>query len=124
MSDKKNTKEQEAAQDVIAQCYKDGSMEINSRKYVFLKTTHKKRLSIYSYMTSIAPQIAAGNFSFFDSQEWDRIESILSDMITIDDMVISKLPEHWEKYPQDYLLFTTTAMQVISHPFLAGNPTD
>jgi len=111
------------ARDVIATCYADKEMDINGRKYKFLSTTHKKRLSVYSYMTGIAPQLANGNMTFMDTPEWDRIEKIICELITFEDMTLSKLSNHWDKFPQDYLLFCTTAIQVISHPFLAGNPT-
>jgi len=115
---------QRDAMAVIAQCYTDGEMEIHGRKYTFTKTTHKKRLSVYSYMTGVAPRLGKGDMTFMDTPDWERIEKLISDMVMFDDSVVSKLPEHWEKFPQDYLLFATTAMQVISHPFLAGNPTD
>lgn len=114
---------QEKASAIIAGCHKDQEMEIHGRKYKFLKTNHKTRRAIYAYFTSIVPLLAVQNMSFLDDPKWEKIESMIHNIITFEDMQLSKVESHFDKFPQDYILFSTTAIQVISHPFLAGNPT-
>jgi len=123
MSDEKDRLDMEKAMFMIKSVYDDGEMTINGRSYVFGAMTHKTRRSVYAYMTGIAPMIKTGNMSFLGTDEWDKIEQLMCGVILFEDSQLSKLPRHWDNYPGDYLTFCTTAMQVISHPFLAGNPT-
>ena len=108
---------------MIKAVYDDGEAEINGRKYKFTTTTHIVRRKIFSFFTSIQNELEAGNFSFLDSPEFEPVETAINKIITFDDNLLDKSPDHWEKYPEDYLQFISVAMGVISYPFLKGNLT-
>lgn len=115
--------EQEQAADMIAAVYKDGFAEIHGRKYSFMKMQHLKRKQVFAFYTHVKFLINDGDFSFLTSREFEPIERIISDYVTFDGMQISKLPDHWEACPEDYVQYICTALAVISHPFFRGAPT-
>lgn len=118
------TSEQRAkAAAMIKAVYDDKEAEINGRKYKFTATTHLVRRKIFSFFTSVQSQLESRNFAFLDSAEFAPVETAINKIITYDDMLLDKSPEHWEKYPEDYLQFISVAMGVISYPFLKGNLT-
>ena len=101
----------------IKAVYDDSCAEINGREYVFTKTTHKKRRKVYAFYTKITPLVAKGDFSFLDWPEWEILEEVIGNIVTFDNMQLTKSKDHWDKYPGDYLQFITTALPVISYPF-------
>lgn len=111
------------AQALVQAVHDDGVATINGRDYVFTKTTHKVRLKIFAYLTSIKEQLQRGDFGFMGSKEWADIEATMARVITFDDMQLSKLPDHWEAYSEDYLQLMPLAMQVITHPLVSANRT-
>lgn len=119
----KDMSEQELAQSMIKAVYDDQEMEINGRSYKFLKMNHKKRRKVFSFMSRIQGMLTENDFSFMDWDDFEPVEKVIHDSITFDGSLISKLPSHWEEYPEDYINFTLTALPVISYPFLAGSRT-
>lgn len=108
---------------MIQAVYNDGEAEINGRVYKFLGTTHIKRRRVFAFFTSVQDQIKTGNFLFLDSPEFKSVEAAMNDMITFEDSLLSKIKGHWEDYPEDYMTLISTAMGVISYPFLRGSLT-
>jgi len=98
-------------------------LTINGRSYVFGPMTHKNRLPIFAYLTKIRPMLMVNDMSFMGETEWAKMEQSICKSILFEKSQLSKLENHWDKYPGDYLMFCITALAVISHPFLAGNPT-
>ena len=113
--------EQKTAIDMIKAVHDDGVATINGRDYQFSSTTHKKRRKVFAYYSKIGSVAANGDMSFIDTPEWDAIETMICEMTLFDGMQLSKLDGHWDKYPQDYIMFATISMQVISYPFMQGN---
>lgn len=112
------------SQALLKAVYDDGFAEINGRKYVFNKTTHKKRLKVFAFFTSIQHLMSTGNFSFMDGAEFDGVVDVIEGIVSIDDELLIKKKLHWEEFPEDYLKFITTAMGVISYPFLGVSGTN
>lgn len=108
--------DQQTALDKIKEIYDDGVAEINGREYKFTKSTHKKRRSVFAFLSRIRGMAEIGDYSFLDWDDFDRVEKTICDMILFDNMQLSKLQMHWEQYPEDYLILITTAMAVISYP--------
>lgn len=106
---------------IIKAVYDDGVAEINGRSYCFMQMRHEKRRSVFAFYTGVANAIQLGDFSFLDTPNFSFIEKIINDSITLDGSVLSKLSEHWDKHPEDYIKFITTALAVISYPFLRGS---
>lgn len=104
------------AHKMIKAVYEDGEAEINGRLYTLTKTTHKKRRKIFAFFTSIKE----GDFSFLESKEFEGVEELINNIVTFDGSLISRLPTHWEDYPEDYIVFVTTMMGALSYPFLKG----
>ena len=123
MSEEENGTPAERAQEMIKQVYEDKEMTINGRSYTFGTMVHKNRLPVFAYLSKITPMLQRNDMSFLGTDEWVRMEKTLCSSILFEDSQLSKLPGHWDKYPGDYLMFCTTALSVISYPFLAGNPT-
>lgn len=115
--------EQAAALAMIKAVYEDGIAEINGREYKFLGTTHQKRRKVFAFFSALQHRIAAGDFSFLDSPEFKPVEDVINDIVTFDGNLISKSKNHWEEYPEDYVKFISTALGVISYPFLKGSLT-
>lgn len=106
--------------DKLKEVYEDGAAEINGRTYEFGKMVHKQRRKIFSFFTFAQHDLERGDFSFLDSERFEAIEKIISGVVLYDGMQLSKRPDHWEEFPEDYIIFTTTALGVISYPFLRG----
>lgn len=101
-----------------------GLATINGRDYKFEVMTHKTRRKVFAFYTKVSQELKAGNFSFLDSNEWDAIESLICEFVTFDGVQLSKRADHWDKFAADYLKFISTALPVISYPFLDGNRTN
>jgi hypothetical protein len=117
------TPEQKQALNQVKAVYDDGFAEINGREYHFAKMRHQQRRSVFAYFSSVQRQITQGNFSFLDDPAFKQVEKLIENSVTFDGSLLSKLPEHWEDYSEDYLTFVSTAMGVISYPFMRGSNT-
>lgn len=107
--------------EMIKSVYEDKQAEINGRKYDFMAMTHKKRLKVFSSFMTWKNQLENQDFAFMCTDQFDLVSGIIDEHVAFDGMQLSKLPKHWERFPEDYLMFTLTAIQVISYPFLKGN---
>lgn len=116
--------QQNKSLDVIKAVYDDGVVEINGHEYKFLATTHSKRKQVFAFFSSVQHEIAKSDFSFIANDRFVTIEKVIGNMVTYDGNLLNKCPKHWDEYPEDYLKFITTAMGVISYPFLKGNLTN
>lgn len=101
----------------------DGCATINGRDYEFTKMVHKERRKVFAFYTKIQNEVASGSMWFLESPEFETIESIINGRVLYNGQSLSKLGNHWELYPEDYVLLITTALGVISYPFLQGNAT-
>lgn len=113
--------EKEKALAEVKAVYEDGEATINGRDYKFLGTNHNTRRKIFAFFTKVQKELAVGNFSFLASSEFVTIEKDINNMVTFEESLIGKLPGHWDEYPEDYIKFISTAMGVISYPFLKGS---
>lgn len=110
----------EQAKEQIKAVHEDGCATINGRDYRITNVNHKKRRKVFSYFTHVQHDLNNRDFWFLESPEWASIEEVISNIVTFDGQLLSKLPDHWEKHPEDYLLFIQTMLGAISYPFLAG----
>ena len=105
---------------MIRAIYDDGEAEINGRVYRFSKMVHKERRKVFAFYSSIQDVIVKKDFSFLDTEEFDRVERVINDRVLFEGSALSRLPDHWDKYPGDYLTFIPVALGVISYPFLSA----
>ena len=93
----------------------------SGREYTLTKMTHKQRRRVFAFFTKKQREIQNGDFSFLDSAEFEPVEKVIMDTLLFEGAQISKSPDHWEDYPEDYVLFITTMLGAISYPFLSGS---
>lgn len=110
-----------AATDMIKAVHEDGMAEINGREYGITKLTHKKRRKVFAFFTHIQGDLQKQDFSFLDTDRWTDVESVIENVVTFNGSLLSKLPDHWDTYPDDYLIFVSTMLGAISYPFLSGS---
>jgi len=111
---------QKKANDLIKAIYDDKEAEINGRIYTFTVMSFNERRTVFAYTSKIMGMLSNMDLSFVDDKEFKDIErDIIYKRVSVDDVSLSTknvLHEH----PEDYILFVTTVLQVISYPFLRG----
>ncbi|MDH1085298.1 hypothetical protein N5C79_02185 [Pantoea brenneri] len=112
---------QKEALDMIRAVYDDGYAEINGNRYEFSAMTHKKRRKVFAFFTSIASELGRQSLEFLDTERFEEIERVMFDYVLFDGVQLSKQPDHFESHPADYIILITTALQVISLPFMGGS---
>lgn len=113
------------ANEMIRAAYEDGKAEINGREYVFTAMSHKQRRRVCTYFTSVQSFLHAGDLSFIDSAAFEPIEAIINKTVMFGGSLLDRLGDaHWELHPEDYFVFISAALAVISYPFTAANRTD
>lgn len=100
----------------------DKFAEINGRKYDISIFTHKKRVKVWAYFTSVNVLIENGNYSFMDSDKFNEIEAIIFENTIFENCKLTT--KHFEKYPLDYVKYITTMMGAITYPFFAESLTN
>lgn len=108
---------------MIRAVWDDQSAEINGREYRFAKMVHTERRRVFAYYSSIQDQLERSNFAFLDTPEYIYCEKIMFKHVTFEGSLLAKLPDHFDEYANDYIKLITTAMGVMSYPFLADNDT-
>lgn len=98
----------------------DGVATINGRDYVFTAMTHAERVKVFSFYSSPANTAANNSFEFLDDPKYKEVEKVMFNRLNFDGMQLSKIPNHFETYPEDYLQVISTAMGVMSYPFMKG----
>lgn len=116
-----STEKQKKALEMIKAVYDDGYAEINGNRYDFAKMTHKKRRKVFAFFTGIASEMTRQSMEFLDTERFEEIERVMFDYVLFDGVQLSKQPDHFEEYTGDYIMLITTALQVISLPFMAGS---
>lgn len=109
---------QAAAMNMIKAVADEGVATINGRDYEIKKFNHVDRCTVFAFYSRISPKVQAGDFSFLTDPEFAKVMKIIEDRVTFDDMQISKMKNHWDEYPEDYLQFISTMLAVVSYPFM------
>lgn len=120
MSKKMTDEQKQAAQNNIKDIFEDGVAEINGREYKFGVMTFIERRKVFAYTSKIQSNIQDMDLSFLATDEFAKIEEIIFKRTTFEDMSLFK-KNPFEVYMEDYFIFVTTALQVISYPFLKGS---
>lgn len=108
----------------LKDAYTDGLLEINGREYHFTEMRHMRRRDVFAYFSMISDDVQRGRFAFLSDPRFKPIEKIIGDHIMFEGSLLSKLSDHWDEFPEDYLELIATAMGVMSYPFMRGNLTD
>lgn len=106
--------------ELIKQIIDDKCITINDRDYNLNPTTHERRIKVLAFFTRVQSQLSSGDFSFLIDKDFKEIEKIFTDCTLFENGQLTKEKNHWEKYPEDYLIYITNMLVVISYPFLQG----
>lgn len=115
-----DTEQANKALEMVRDVYEDGEAEINGRTYQLTKTNHKKRRKVFAFTSKIGPQMQRGDFSWMDSPEFASVEETINNIVMFDGDLLSRRPDHWDEYPEDYMIFIPTVLGAISYPFMKG----
>jgi hypothetical protein len=115
-----NKKERDEAQDLAKAIHEDKCATINGRDYVITQLTHIKRRKVFAYFTHIQRALGRGDLWFLETPEWADVEKTICGVVTFEDNLLSKRPQHWDEYPEDFILFIQSMLPAISYPFLKG----
>lgn len=119
MDKEKQAQLSSAIEQMKAVC-EDGVATINGRDYKLTTMTHSDRVKVFSFYASPSNTAANNSFEFLDDPKYKEVEKVMFNRIMFDGMQLSKLPNHFEEYPEDYIMLISTAMGVISYPFMKG----
>ena len=108
------------AMGMIKAVYEEGVATINGRDYVFTAIPHRKRLKVFAFFTEHQESVQNNNWSFLGLPEWDAVQKLICSAVTFENSALTKKPTHWDDYPEDFLMFVSTALGVFSYPFLRG----
>ena len=114
---------EEEAKAQAKELYEAGEIEVNGRIYELLKMRHEKRLEVFAFYSNVGKSVATGDFSSFVSPQFKHVQKVMFEAIMFDGVQLSKMKDHWEEYPEDFLQVVGTAMGVMSYPFIRGAST-
>lgn len=120
-----NNMNREEAMRKAKELYDAGEFEVNGRIYELAKMRHQQRLQVFAFYSEHVNQIMSGNFSCLVGDYFQKqVQKTMFDAVLFEDMQLSKIRDHWEEYPEDFLQVVATAMGVMSYPFMGGASTD
>lgn len=105
---------------MIKEVHEDKCAEINGRRYEITNINHIKRRKVFAFYSHVQHDAAKGDFWFMESPEWRDVEKVIENAVTYKGDLLGKLSNHWDEYPEDYLLFVQTMLAALSYPFLKG----
>lgn len=110
--------------DTIKKVFEDGFAEINGTQYKFTAINHIERRKVFAFFTKIKSDLQKEDFSFLSTNEWNEIEKFINTIVLVNNQSINKIPNYWDTKSEDYLMFISIALLVISYPFLKGTITN
>lgn len=92
--------------------------DINGRTYQLSKMTHKQRLPFLQYFQNVQPNPMTG--VSVEKMDLERTEDMLAPYVLFENATLKNLPNHFDKYPEDYLTYIDTMLMVVVFPFLGA----
>lgn len=112
--------DQSKALEMMRAVHEDKRATINGRDYDITSINHGRRRKIFAYFTHIQKDLQNQDLMFMDTAEWAEVERVIENCVMFDGNLISKINNHWDEYPEDYVLFCQTMLGALSYPFLRG----
>jgi predicted transcriptional regulator len=95
----------------------NSAFEVNGREYKISKLSHQFRLEVLAIYSQIEANLTMGNYGFLMNKDFKDLMKKVDSKILFEDSQISKLPNHFEDYAEDYLDYVSLSLKVISYPF-------
>ncbi|MAB53535.1 hypothetical protein [Marinobacter sp.] len=112
--------EQDEALKQFKEIHEDKIATINCRDYVLTAFSHAQRLKVFAFFTHVQADLARGDFWFLQGKEWSDVQKVIENAVTYDGVLLSKRRDHWDEFPEDFILFIGAMLGAISYPFLRG----
>ncbi|WP_373073901.1 hypothetical protein [Sulfurimonas sp.] len=109
--------QREAILKQLEEWHTNGSFEVNGRTYKLSKLSHQFRLEVLALYSQIEGSITMGNYGFITDDKFKTLMKKVDDRILFDNSQISKLPNHFEDYAEDYIDYVALGLKVICYPF-------
>ena len=110
-------KQREAIIEQLNDWTERSAFDINGREYKLSKLSHQFRLEVVAIYSQIESNLTMGNYGFLMNKDFKDVMKKVDDKILFDNSQISKLPNHFEEYAEDYLDYVAISLKVISYPF-------
>lgn len=94
----------------------ENKAEINGRTYQLSKMTHKQRLPFLQYYQDMQPNPLTGVSS--EKMNFEKVEDMLAPFVLFEGGALKNMPNHFDKYPSDYMPYINTMLMVVVYPFL------
>jgi hypothetical protein len=107
--------------EMIKAVYEDSEAEINGRKYTICKLNHQKRLRVFAYFTEVQSDMERNSMGFMGTPQWADIWKVICENTMYDGDLLIRRKNHFDEYPEDFVIFAVTMMGVFSYPFLRGS---
>ena len=108
--------EQNQSLEQIKQWNNEGEFIINDRTYKLTGLSHQFRVEVLSIYSQIEANIIMGNYQFLQRDDFKKVMVKVDDRVLFDGMQLSKLPKHFDEYPQNFRDFIATSLKVIVAP--------
>jgi len=103
-------------QEIKAVADDDNKADINGRTYQLSKMTHKQRLPFIQYFNDVQPNPITG--LSIRKDDLSVKEDMLAPYVLFENATLKNLPNHFDKYPDDYLTYIDTMFMVVCFPVL------
>ena len=105
---------------IIGRIVESGEIEINDRIYKITKMSHKNRLKIFGYFSSIRTNLQNNDMSYLGTDEFLKIQDIIFKHVLFNDSTLERIDNHFDKYGADFLQLIAFSLMAFSYPFMQG----
>jgi hypothetical protein len=112
--------------DVLLQSYNDGELTINGRTYELHKTTRSEMMTLAQGVGLLRYFENPGEQDIQDNALYQKCEKIIMKNISYNGLQLCKEgnADHFEEYPQDFLLLITNGWVALCSKMLAQQKKD
>ena len=115
MKEELEAKRNEALEE-LEKMHSEKSFTINDREYKITKLTHQFRLQVIAVYSKIEAKMTMMDYSFVIDKNFTDLMKKVDERILFEDALISKIPNHFDTYEEDYLDYVAVSLKVICFP--------
>jgi hypothetical protein len=115
MKEELEAKRNEALEE-LEKMHSEKSFTINDREYKITKLTHQFRLQVIAVYSKIEAKMTMMDYSFVIDKNFTDLMKKVDERILFEDALISKIPNHFDTYEEDYLDYVAVSLKVICYP--------
>lgn len=104
--------------ETLLQSYNDGELTVNGRTYELLKTNFQEMLMLVQGIGLLQYFETPGDDDVTSKPLYKKCENIVMKNIMYNGMQLCKLPDHFNEYPEDYLLLITNGWMALCSKML------